>query len=162
MKSRNLKALRAIGATATLTGILVIPAAMAATATGTFQVTAEVQAQCEVDTSTTDMDFGVIDVSADNDATSSLAYRCTAGTQPDAALTYSQMSGTGGNLAYTLYQDAPGGVVWSDTSTQTLPAATGFGTADTVTVYGRVTALNASIAGVGNDYSDTVTVTLTF
>ncbi|KPK61072.1 MAG: hypothetical protein AMJ59_03715 [Gammaproteobacteria bacterium SG8_31] len=146
----------------TLFCLAVAPAAMAATATGTFQVTAEVQAQCEVDTSTTDMDFGVIDVTTDNDATSSLAYRCTTGTQPVAGLTYSQMSGTGGNLAYTLYQDAPGGQVWDNTNTRTLPAATGFGTADTVTVYGRITALNAGAAGVGNDYTDTVTVTLTF
>ena len=142
--------------------LLAGPAALAATATGTFQVTAEVQAQCEVDTSTTDMDFGVIDVSTDTDATSTLAYRCTAGTQPDAALAYSDMTGTGGNLAYTLYSDLARTQVWNDTNTVTLDPVSGFGTADSVTVYGRVTALNASAAGVGNDYTDTVTVTLTF
>lgn len=145
-----------------MTCLLSASAAMAATSTGTFQVTAEVQAQCEVDTSTTDMDFGVIDVSTDNDATSTLAFRCTTGTQPVAGLAYTQMSGTGGNLAYTLYQDSGRTQVWDDTSTLTLGPASGFGTVDNVTVYGRVTALNASAAGVGNDYSDTVTVTLTF
>ena len=76
-----------------LTCLLTSSAALAAT--GTFQVTAEVQAQCEVDTATTDMDFGIIDVSANNDATSTLAFRCTAGTQPTAALAYTQMTGTG-------------------------------------------------------------------
>jgi spore coat protein U-like protein len=145
-----------------LTCLLTSSAALAATVTGTFQVTAEVQAQCEVDTTTTDMDFGIIDVSANTDATSTLAYRCTAGTQPIAALGYSQMTGTGGNLAYTLYQDSGYGQVWNDTNTVTLDPASGFGTVDSVTVYGRVTALNASAAGVGNDYTDTVTVTLTF
>ena len=145
-----------------LTCLLTSSAALAATVTGTFQVTAEVQAQCEVDTTTTDMDFGIIDVSANTDATSTLAYRCTAGTQPTAALGYSQMTGTGGNLAYTLYSDLARTQVWNDTNTVTLDPASGFGTADSVTVYGRVTALNASAAGVGNDYTDTVTVTLTF
>lgn len=139
------------------------PAAMAATATGTFQVTAEVQAQCEVDTSTTDMDFGVIDVTTVNNATSTLAYRCTSGTAPDAALTYTQMTGTGGSLPYTLYQDSSRTVVWAaGADSQTLPAATGYATADTVTVYGQVTAADAGSAGVGADYADTVTVTLTF
>jgi spore coat protein U-like protein len=145
-----------------LTCLLTSSAALAATATGTFQVTAEVQAQCEVDTSTTDMDFGVIDVSADNDATSSLAFRCTAGTQPVAGLDYDQMTGTGGNLTYTLYSDSGRTQIWNTTNTVTLLPATGFGTADSVTVHGRVTALDAAAAGVGNDYTDTVTVTLTF
>ena len=161
MKSVDLIRATRIGVVS-LVCIATAPAVMAATATGTFQVTAEVQAQCEVDTSTTDMDFGVVDVSTDNDAVSTLAYRCTTGTQPDAGLAYSQMSGTGGNLAYTLYQDSGRTQVWDDTSTLTLPAASGFGTVDSVTVYGRVTAANASAAGVGNDYTDTVTVTLTF
>ncbi|MGD8746191.1 MAG: hypothetical protein PVI02_07560, partial [Gammaproteobacteria bacterium] len=56
-----------------LTCLLTSSAALAAIVTGTFQVTAEVQAQCEVDTTTTDMDFGIIDVSANTDATSTLA-----------------------------------------------------------------------------------------
>lgn len=161
MKSVELIRAARIGAV-TVVCLAAAPAVTAATATGTFQVTAEVQAQCEVDTSTTDMDFGVIDVSTDNDAVSTLAYRCTTGTQPDAGLAYSQMSGTGGNLTYTLYQDSGRTQVWDENNELTLPAASGFGTVDSVTVYGRVTAANASAAGVGNDYTDTVTVTLTF
>ncbi len=142
--------------------LLASSAVMAATATGTFQVTAQVQAQCEVDTTTTDMDFGVIDVSADNDATSTLAYRCTAGTPVGATLDYSDMTGAGGSLAYTLYSDSARTQVWDAATTVGLPVTTGFADLGQVTVYGRVTALNAAAAGVGNDYSDTVTVTLSF
>ncbi len=143
-------------------GLLSVPAAMAATATGGFQVLAEVQAQCEVDSSTTNMDFGVLSLTADNTATSTLAYRCTTGTTPDAALDWDVMTGAGGSLDYALFQDTSG-TAWDTTSTQTLPAATGYNTADTVTVYGLVTAAQASADGVGvGSYVDNVTVTLTF
>lgn len=147
-----------------LVGFFAVPSAMAATATGGFQVFAQVQAQCEVDSSTTDMDFGVVDVTAGATATSSLAYRCTTGTQPIAALDYDFMTGTGGTLSYSLYQDAGLTTIWNTTTTQTLPAATGFASADTVDVHGEITTAQAQAAGVGvgADYVDNVTVTLTF
>jgi spore coat protein U-like protein len=141
------------------------PAAMAATTTGGFQVFAQVEAQCEVDSSTTDMDFGIVDVTAGATATSTLAYRCTTGTQPSAALDYDVMtSGAGGTLAYTLYQDSGLTTVWNSTATRALPAATGFASADTVTVWGEITTAQAQADGVsvGGDYVDDVTVTLTF
>ena len=98
-----------------------------------------------------------------NTATSTLAYRCTSGTAPEAALTYDFMTNGGtGVLNYTLYQDTTG-TVWDDTSTQTLPTATGFNSVDTVTVYGEVTSAEATADGVENGvYVDEVTVTLTF
>ena len=147
-----------------LVGLSAAPAAMAATATGGFQVFAEVQAQCEVDASTTDMNFGVVDVTAGATATSTLSYRCTTGTTPIAALDYDVMTGTGGTLGYTLYQDAGLNTVWNSTTPQTLPAATGFASADDVTVYGEITTAQAQAdgVGVGADYVDDVTVTLTF
>ena len=162
MSSRRLRL--ALLSTA-VAALCAVPAAMAATATGGFQVFAQVQAQCEVDSSTTDMDFGTVDVTAGATATSTLAYRCTTGTQPIAALDYDVMtSGGGGTLAYTLYQDSSRSTVWNSATPRTLPAATGFASADTVTVWGEITTGQAQAAGVsvGADYVDDVTVTLTF
>ncbi len=162
MSSRVLR--NALFSTA-LVGFCAVPTAMAATATGGFQVFAQIQAQCEVDSSTTNMDFGVVDVTIGDTATSQLAYRCTTGTQPIASLDYDFMTSSGGGtLAYTLYQDAGLTTVWNTTTTQTLPAATGFASADTVDVHGEITTAQAQAAGVsvGADYVDNVTVTLTF
>jgi spore coat protein U-like protein len=149
-----------------LFGCLALPVANAATSTGTFFVRATVEPACEVDASTTDMNFNIIDLVNGNTATSTLAYRCTSGVAPDAALAYDFMTNGGtGVLNYTLYQDTTGptGTVWDDTSTQTLPPGTGFNSVDTVTVYGEVTSAQATADGVENGiYVDEVTVTLTF
>jgi spore coat protein U-like protein len=160
MSSRVLR--NALLSTALL-GCLALPAANAATATGTFFVRALVEPACEVDASTTDMNFNTIDLVNGNTATSTLAYRCTSGATPEAALSYDFMTNGGtGVLNYTLYQDNTG-TVWDDSSTQTLPSATGFNSVDTVTVYGEVTSAEATADGVENGvYVDEVTVTLTF
>ena len=145
-----------------LVGVLSIPAANAAQVTDTFQVTATVEAECEV--SATDLNFGVIDLQTDNDSTTTVSYRCTAGTVATIGLTYGTMTnGAAGTLEYDLFQNATG-TPWDDASnTQTMPAATGFNRTETATVYGTVTSAQAQADGVevGN-YSDTVTVTLEF
>jgi spore coat protein U-like protein len=145
-----------------LVGVFSIPAANAAQVTDTFQVTATVEAECEV--SATDLNFGTIDLQTDNDSTTTVSYRCTAGTVATIGLTYGTMSNGGtGTLAYGLFQNDTG-TPWDDSAnTQVMPAATGFNNLETATVYGTVTSAQAQADGVevGN-YSDTVTVTLEF
>ena len=144
-----------------LVGVLSIPAAHAAQVTDTFQVTATVEAECEV--SATDLDFGTIDLQTDNNSTTTVSYRCTAGTVATIGLTYAAMTnGSGGTLAYGLFQNNTG-TPWDDTNTQVMPAANGVHHLETATVYGTVTSAQAQANGVevGN-YTDTVTVTLEF
>lgn len=145
-----------------LVGFLSVPAAHAAQVTDTFQVTATVEAECEV--SATDLDFGTIDLQTDNNSTTTVSYRCTAGTVPTIGLTYAAMTNGGtGTLAYGLFQNNTG-TPWDDaTNTQVMPAASGFNNLESATVYGTVTSAQAQANGVevGN-YTDTVTVTLEF
>ncbi|MHC8946241.1 spore coat protein U-like protein [Advenella incenata] len=61
-------------------------------------------------------------------------------------------------VPYQLYQDASYATVWGNTLDTNTKAATGTGTQDTHTVYGRVPSTNYT---VGN-YQDTITATVTF
>ncbi len=170
MKMQKLVALRAIGATAALAGVLVIPAANAGPSpqSSSFVVRASVPDRCNIDAAN-DLDFGEIDPEATNQQTSTITYRCTAGTQPTVALDYtgtmnSVASGT--SLDYTLYQDSGYSTVWRTGAEANISvdAGTGLGGPQqkTATVYGQVTAAQAINAGVATDFQETVTVTFTF
>ena len=65
---------------------------------------------------------------------------------------------TGDFVPYQLYQDADYATVWGNTLDTNTKAATGTGTQDTHTIYGRVPSTNYT---VGN-YQDTITATVTF
>jgi spore coat protein U-like protein len=70
------------------------------------------------------------------------------------------MDHTGTKLGYFLYQDAGHATVWGDTTAAYVAAGNATGGADSVTVYGVLTAGQTSaIAGA---YSDTVTATVSF
>lgn len=168
-----------------MTRILWIPAALiavifagsealAATATGTFQVTATVVSGCTV--SAPALAFGNYDTSSATPtaATTTVSVYCTVGTSFTTALDVGgnggdyatgrlMLGGTNGdNLSYNLYTDATYTTVWGDGSGATSTVA-GVGTGPLVAVpqvvYGRIPAQQNISA---DSYSDTITVTVTY
>jgi spore coat protein U-like protein len=135
---------------------------MAATDTGTLNVSASVLGTARI-TSVGAMSFSNYDPtepSAPNDATGSVSVRATKGLSYTiyigAARTMSDGTDT---LNYELYSDAPGSTVWGSTQ----PTGVGYTSAgnavSTKTIYGRIPVLQDVPAGV---YIGTVTVTLEF
>lgn len=155
-----------------LAGAVAAPGtATAATASSTMSVTATVTANCTV--STTALAFGNVDTTSgsDVDATGGLSIRCTNGTAWSASAGVG--SGTGATygarrmtlganqLTYNIYTTAARNFVWGDSTAGTqIISGTGSGTAQAVTVYGRVGLGQTSVpAGA---YADTVAVTITY
>lgn len=139
----------------------------AATATTTFQVTATVNATCLI--SATNLAFGAY-AGTQTDVNSTVTVTCTnttpyavglnAGTFAAATVTTRRMSGTDANgLAYSLFQDAARTVNWGNTVGTDTVAGTGNGSAQALTVYGRVPAGQFVAPGA---YADTITATVTF
>jgi spore coat protein U-like protein len=150
--------------------ILAVPAAIAATTTTTFNVTANVVATCAV--TATNLAFGNYDAASGTptDATSTVNVTCTnnhgytvdlnAGTGSGATVAVRRMTNGANTLDYSMFTDAARSTVWGDgtlsTSTQ---AGTGNGAAQALTVYGRIPTGQFVTAGA---YSDTVTATVTY
>ena len=141
--------------------------AIAATTTGTFSVTATVQAMCQI--STNPLAFGTY-TGTQIDATSTLSVTCTnttpynvglnAGTATGATVTTRRMTGPGANLLnYALYSNAGRTTNWGNTVGTDTVAGTGNGTAQSLTVYGRLPAAQFNTPGA---YSDTITATVTY
>jgi spore coat protein U-like protein len=139
----------------------------AATTTGTFTVSSTVTATCSV--SAGNLAFGSY-TGAQVDATSTITVTCTngspykigldAGTGSGATVSTRKMTSGGNTLNYSLYSDAGRTTNWGNTvGVDTLDTGTGSGSAQNVTVYGRIPASQLSPAG---SYSDTITVTITF
>ena len=146
--------------------------ALATDSTGDLSVTATITSNCAV--STTTVAFGPIDVTLNTavDATGGISITCTNGVAWTAkanagtggagtSLTHRKMTGPA-KMSYDLYTDAGRTTKWGDgvTSGTGAFAGTGTGSAQDRTVYGRVRAGNTG-ASAGN-YSDTVTVTVTY
>lgn len=146
----------------------------AGTATSNMAVTATITANCTIVAGPT-LAFGAYDPIVTNaatnlDGTATLSTTCTTGSTPTitldqglnpavgstATVPLRQMASGANRLAYFLYSDAARTTVWSNTGVAT-PTATG--TAQTNTVYGRVTSGQNKPVG---SYADTVTVTVTF
>jgi spore coat protein U-like protein len=149
--------------------LLASPAA-AGSATAQFDVTLTIQAGCEL-SAPNDLAFGTqsfLDIS-DIDSTVDLSIRCTTGTPATITLDDGLNGGTvalrtmelGANsINYTLYTDNTYSQIWGDGSLGTFTRAyTGTGSAETLTVYGRVPTQTTPAAGA---YSDTITMTVTF
>ena len=144
--------------------------AQAATATGQFNVTLTLQAECRL-TSTSNVAFGTAGViTTPLTATGSVAVQCTnttpfnvglnAGTGSGATVTNRLMTGGAATIGYALYRDAGRTLNWGNTvGTDTL-SGTGTGQAQTLTVYGTVP-VPTTLPAPGN-YSDTVQVTVTY
>jgi spore coat protein U-like protein len=142
----------------------------AATATGQFQVTLTLQAECRL-ASTSDLAFGASGViqTAIN-ATSTLGVQCTnttpyniglsAGAGAGATVTARKMtSGAGATVTYGLYRDTAHTQIWGDTVSSNTLSGTGSGAVQTNTVYGSIPVQTTPAAGT---YSDTVQVTVTY
>ncbi len=150
--------------------LLVVTPAIASTATTTFSVNATVLSVCSVSASA--LNFGNYDPTSatDLDASTTLDVLCTDGTSFTVGLNQGTASGAtvssramvnGANtLDYALFQDAGRTTNWGNTPGSDTPAAdTATVTANSLTVYGRVTAGQNVPAG---GYSDTITVTVNY
>lgn len=155
-----------------LAGLGLAADAAAATASDSFDVTANVVTTCRI-AAGADLAFGAYDPTTDTAAagTTTIDVRCTNGTSAPIALD-DGLNGGGGNcetramsdgtdtLDYGLYQSAGTGTPWgctTGTNTYTY-TATNAGW-NTITVHGVIPA--GQNAPVGN-YTDTVTATITF
>lgn len=140
--------------------------------TGSFAVTATVDASCIVSGSA--LAFGAFDVlSGSNvDSTSALSATCTngsaytiglnAGTSTGATVSTRQMKHTDGTtlLNYSLSTVSAGGTNWDDIGGTTVASGTGSGVAQSITVYGRVPT-GQTLPKVGA-YSDSIIATIDF
>lgn len=140
--------------------------AAAATSTATMSVTATVQATCSA--SATTLAFGTY-TGVQLDGSSTLSVSCTnttpytvslnVGTGTGATVAVRKMTASTQALNYSLYQDSGRSTVWGQTiGTDTL-AGTGNGSAQSLTVYGRIPAGQLPTPG---SYSDTITATITY
>lgn len=163
VKGPRLAKLMAIGAASVILGTA------AQAQTDTFNVTASVGAACSV--SASNLGFGAYDPlsATDTDATTTMDVTCTLSTTYNVGLdggisgntSARTMDDAGGTntLNYALYSDAPRTSNWGNSVGTDTVAGTGTGAAQTLTVYGRITALQSVPAG---SYEDTITVTVTF
>jgi spore coat protein U-like protein len=140
--------------------------AVAATASTTFAVTANVVATCAV--SATGMGFGTY-AGAALTSSSTLTVTCTnttpynvglnPGATTGATVTTRQMKGTGTNLLnYSLFSNSGMTINWGNT-TGSWVAGTGNGNAQSLTVYGQVPA--NQLLAIDN-YADTITATVNY
>ncbi|MGZ9719422.1 Csu type fimbrial protein [Rhizobium miluonense] len=136
--------------------------------TAPFSVSASVAANCLV--SIQNVNFGTQGVLHTNvDATGSVTATCTQGTtytislnggNASAAPTARKMSKGTETVTYGLYKDSNRSQPWGDANTPgSTVAGTGTGTAQLLTVYGRVPPQTTPSPG---SYTDTVVVTLTY
>jgi len=145
-------------------------AANAATTTNTFQAKITIQADCEV-TSPPDLDFGTKGLLNNNvDQTSTFNVKCTQGTDYDVGLdagttsggsttTRKMTDGSGNTVDYKMFSDSGRTTNWGDTVNTDTVNATGSGSDQAYTIYGRVPP--QATPPVGN-YTDTVTITVTY
>ncbi len=143
--------------------------------TQNIAVTATVPSFCIVNVGTTEttMDFGTLNITvavAPFDATTTLAWRCSAGFNTDIEIgpggsadqENRTMDSAGNSLAYNLYIDGTFTTIWGDGtgSTSTVGiTGTGIGNVGNTTVFGRILLAAAQTAVVGV-YTDTVLVTI--
>ena len=144
-------------------------APFAATATSTFTVQVSITATCTINSAST-LNFGTVGVLAGNtDQTSTIQVTCTnttpyniglnAGTGTGATVAVRKMTSGANTVNYSLYSNSGRTTVWGNTIGTDTQAATGNGSAQSYTVYGRVPAQATPAPGT---YTDTITVTLTY
>ncbi len=139
----------------------------AATVTTTFQVTANVVSTCAI--SATAAAFGpytgvvadttsIVTVTCSNTTTYNIGLNAGLGT--GATVTARSMTGpSSAPLNYGLFQDAAHSTNWGDTIGTDTVTGTGDGLAQTVTIFGQVSAGQFVEPGA---YLDTITATITF
>jgi spore coat protein U-like protein len=143
--------------------------AKAATATGSFNVQVTIAATCVV-TSATNLNFGTQGVLAANiDQTNTITVTCTnttpynigldKGLNGSSVTTRQMKSGGGALINYALYSDSGRTTNWGNTVGTDTVAATGNGSGQAYTVYGRIPPQTTPAPAV---YTDTITVTVTY
>lgn len=155
-------------------GCLMPTVVLSATSTTTFNVTATISAACSVSAST--LSFGTYNpvLAAVLDATTNVNVTCTSGSAYNVGLDaglgvgatvanrlMTRISGGSDTIAYTLYQDSGHTTVWGNTVASNTIAGSGSGSAQALTVYGRIFSSNATTIPPAS-YSDTITVTVTY
>ena len=147
--------------------------ALAATTTTTFQVTANVAAQCNV--AAVNLLFGaVLPLGPNVDQTTTVTVNCTknspytvgldAGVTTGATIAQRKMANGADIMNYNLYTDAARSTVWGNSAvapTWVSGTGAGLGTAQVLTVYGRVPTGQTNLA-VGSYSETTITVTVTY
>jgi spore coat protein U-like protein len=142
---------------------------LAATTTSTFTVSVTLAATCTINSAST-LNFGNQGIlSANVDQTSTIQVTCTnttpynigldAGTGSGATVATRKLTSGGATVNYTLYSDTGRTTVWGNTVGTDTVAATGNGTGQNYTVYGRIPTQTTPAPGT---YSDTITVTVTY
>lgn len=156
-----------------LLGLLGYPASCTSggngSGSGSFAFTAQAQATAQCDPSFTveNIDFGTRGLLVSNyDTTAIVKPRCTNTTPYQLGLnnglnasgsTRRMKSAAGNHVSYELYRDNGYSQRWGNTQGSDTVAGTGTGSAQNVTIYGRVAPQPTPRAGA---YSDTVTVTI--
>ena len=173
MRNFTAAAMRRLSAvSAILAASAMASTAFGATTSSNLEVSATVSANCTA--STTPVAFGTVDVigNSDVDGTGGLAVTCTSGTAWTASADTG--AGTGATLAtrkmanganllnYVLYTDSERTSIWGDGAGGTTAtfSGTGTGSAQSSTIYARVPTGQTSLPA--GDYTDTVTVTVTY
>lgn len=134
----------------------------------TFAATATVLPTCTI--SATNMDFGSFGVlTASRDASSTLSLTCVSGTSYTISLdggnasasdpANRKMSKGFEQITYGLYQDSARTQLWGSTIGANTRSGTGTGSAQSISVYGRVPAQPTPSPG---SYSDTIVATVTY
>ena len=156
-------------AAAAAVGVLLGQHAWAATQSTTINVSAQVDGGCTVNT--TPLQFlSVASGATPTDTTATVNVDCTNGLAYYVGLDYGQygvgqqryMNGTvsGDKLEYNLYSDAAHNTAWGNTLSVNTVQGVGSGAQQPLTVYGEIP--GSQIGMADDNYSDTVTVTVTY
>ena len=165
------RAVRILAASSSLIALAAATPALAGSQTSTMGVSATVTANCTV--STAPIAFGNVNTLSglNYDANGTVSVTCTngaswtlsadAGGGTGATMATRRMTAGSNTLNYSIYTTSARGTVWGDgTATTATIGGSGTGSAQTVTVYGRVASGQTAVpAGA---YSDTVNVTVTY
>ena len=159
------RALLAAGLIAATTG------AFASTVTTSFQVQANVNAQCSI--SAVNLTFPAVDpLSSQTDGATTVSVKCTknspytvglnAGTTAGSTIAQRLMANGADLMDYNLYTDAGRSSIWGNSAGSWVSGTgAGMGTAQVLNVYGRVAAGQTNLA-VGTFTEPTITVTVTY
>jgi spore coat protein U-like protein len=135
--------------------------------TTTFTATATILSSCTV--SAANLNFGTVGVLSSNvDATNSVSPTCTNGTPYNVGLnqglngssvTTRQMNAGAARVNYSLFRDSARTLNWGNTVGTDTVAGSGVGSAQSLTVYGRILPQATPAPGA---YNDTIVVTVTY
>lgn len=158
-----------VAALATLLSLVGVTAAMSATTSTTFQSRIEIVAECKIQ-STQTLDFGTRGVLDTNfDTSANIGVQCTnttpyniqlnAGSTAGGTVATRLMDNGGITVSYKMFRDAGRTQNWGLTNGTDTVAATGNGSVQTHTVYGRVSARATPAPAI---HTDAVTVTVEY